>query len=64
VAARGFHGGDLAHRFLILGGRRQVGVAEAEVADLVRAVLGLEPGAFFKHLADPGGAFRKGEHFL
>jgi hypothetical protein len=39
--------------------RRKIGVSEAEVEDLVCAVLGLEPGPFFEHFPDPGGPFDK-----
>ena len=35
--------------------RRHIGIADAEIKDLVRPELGFHPGSLFEHLPDPGG---------
>ena len=53
VGARALVDGDPADDLGELRRRRQIGVAEAEIADIVRPEFGLHSCPFLEHLADP-----------
>jgi hypothetical protein len=56
--------GQILEYFREFWRRRNIRVAEAEIKNIVSAVLGLHSRSFLEHFSDPGGFLRKLLHFL